>query len=118
MSLLDEAMESYVLMDKIRVPDGYGGTIPRWVDSMTINVAVQYNGSNEAQIAQALGSTSAYVFTVRKNVQLDYHDVLRRVSDGKIFRITSNSDELKTPASASLNMRNYTAEEWEIPADE
>lgn len=118
MSLLDEAMDAFVLMDKVRVPDGYGGTTPRWVDGITINVAVQYNGSNEAQIAQALGSTSAYVFTVRKNVQLDYHDVLRRVSDSKIFRITTNSDDFKTPESASLNMHNYNAEEWEIPADE
>lgn len=118
MSLLDEAMDAFVLMDKVRVPDGYGGTTTQWVDGITINVAVQYNSSDEAQVAQALGSTSAYVFTVRKNVQLDYHDVLRRVSDNKIFRITTNSDDLKTPASATLNMRNYNAEEWEIPANE
>lgn len=118
MSLLDNAMEDYVLMEKTRVPDGYGGTNSTWVDGITISMAMQYNGSNQALIAQALGSTSVYVFTVRKNVQLDYHDVVRRVSDGKIFRITSNSDDNKTPPTAGLNMRNYTAEEWELPADE
>lgn len=117
MSLLDEAMEKFVLVNRIKTSDGYGGTENHWVDGAVIDVAVQYNDSKEMQVAQAQGVTSVYVFTVRKNIQLDYHDVLRRVSDGKIFRITSNSDDWKTPASATLNMLNYAAEEWEIPAD-
>ena len=115
MSLLDEAMENYILMDKIRVPDGYGGTVTKWVDGAEISGAVVFNSSAEVQIAQSMGAMGAYTITVRKNIELDYHDVLKRVKDGKIFRITSNSDELKTPESATLNMRNYNAEEWEIP---
>ena len=76
------------------------------------------SGSAEVQIAQSMGAMGAYTLTVRKNVELDYHDVLRRVRDSKIFRITANSDDLKTPPSATLNMRNYNAEEWELPANE
>ena len=118
MSLLDEAMESFMLMNKIRVPDGYGGTTTQWADAAEITGAIVYNSGAQVQIAQSMGAMGAYTLTVRKNVELDYHDVLRRVSDGKIFRITSNSDDLKTPPSATLNMRNYNCDEWEIPADE
>ena len=45
---------------------------------------------------------------------LEYHDVFRRIRDGKIFRVTSDGDDKHTPASANLNMRQVTAEEWSI----
>lgn len=44
-----------------------------------------------------------------------YHDVIKRLKDGKILRITSDGDDSATPASASLNMRTCTAEEWTPP---
>ena len=116
MSLLDEAMENFVVLNKITEPDGYGGIVTRWVDGATIKGAIVFNSSIQAQIAQSMGVTGIYTLTVRKNVLLDYHDALRRASDGKIFRLTSDSDDMKTPASANLNMRNYTAEEWELPS--
>ena len=117
MSLLESAMEDFVIYNKIRVPDGYGGTTSQWVEGATIRGAIVYNSGAQVQIAQSMGAMGAYTLTVKKNVELDYHDVLRRTSDGKVFRITSNSDELKTPPSATLNMRNYNAEEWEIPSE-
>ena len=43
---------------------------------------------------------------------LEYHDVLRRVRDGKVFRVTSDGDDKYTPESATLNMRQVTAEEY------
>ena len=51
---------------------------------------------------------------MNKNVNLQYHDVVRRQRDGKIFRITSDGDDNHTPAAATLNMRQVTAEEWEL----
>ena len=59
--------------------------------------------------------SSVYTLTTRKSINLQYHDVLRRVRDGKIFRITSDGDDLYTPASASLDMRNVSAEEFVLP---
>lgn len=115
MSLLDKAMESYIILNKTTEPDGYGGVITSWVEGAKIQCAVQFNNSIEAKKAEAQGVTSVYTLTTRKNITLQYHDVLRRVRDGKIFRITSDGDDLYTPESASLNMRNVSAEEWELP---
>lgn len=115
MSLLDEAMETYIILNKIKENDGYGGTVTRWEEGARIQCAVQFDNSIEAKTAQAQGSTSVYTLTTKKNNNLQYHDVLRRVRDGKIFRITSDGDDLYTPNSAGLDMRNVSAEEWELP---
>ena len=117
MSLLDEAMETCVLLNKQTTADGYGGYITQWSDGAEFNCAIVYDTSLEARVAEKQGVNSRYTITVRKNMMLEYHDVIRRVRDGKIFRITSDGDDKYTPASASLNMRQVTAEEWELPSN-
>lgn len=112
MSLLDEAFESFTIIDRITTDDGYGGVITEWKDGASIHGALVFDSSSEMKVAQSLGSTAAYTLTVRKNINLDYHTVIRRESDGHIFRILSNSDDRKTPKSAGLNMLQYSAEEW------
>ena len=112
MSLLEEAFEDFTIIDRVTVDDGYGGVVTEWVDGATIQGALVFDSSSIMKVAQAAGSTAAYTFTVRKNVDLDFHTVIRRKSDNKIFRILSNSDDRKTPESAHLNMLQYSAEEW------
>lgn len=114
MSLLEQAFEPFKIVNKSVIDDGLGGIKTVWSEGATINGAIAFNDSPETQIAEALGSTNVYQFIVKKENSFDYHDVVKRVSDGKIFRITNNADENKTPASATLNMRVYTAEEWTL----
>lgn len=116
MSLLDNAMTDCIMMDKTTEPDGYGGEIKRWVDGAPFSAAIVFDNSMQARTAQAQGVSSLYTVTTRKNKQLEYHDVFRRLSDGKIFRVTSDGDDKYTPDTATLNMRQVTAEEWEPPA--
>lgn len=115
MSLLDEAMEDFTMIDKTTAPDGYGGTTTVWKDGAPIQATAVLNDSMQARIAEKQGVTALYTITTKKNINLQYHDVLRRESDGKIFRITSDGDDNKTPKSAGLNMRNVSAEEWVLP---
>ena len=112
MSLLDDAYEDFTVINKAVIDDGYGGTTTTWSDGAAIKGAMVFNTSTEMMVARVMGATSAYIFTVHKDIELDYHTVLRRESDGKIFRLTSNTDDKKTPPSATLNMRQYTAEDW------
>lgn len=114
MSLLDDAFEDLTIIDRVTEDDGYGGVVTRWVDGAKISGAIVYDSSSEMKVAQALGSTSAYTLTVRKNINLDYHDAIKRNSDSKIFRVVSNSDDRKTPESANLNMLQYALEEWTL----
>lgn len=112
MSLLENAYEDFTVINKAIVDDGYGGTTIEWTDGASIKGAVVLDSSMQAKIAQAMNVTAVYTLTVHKDIELDYHTVIRRESDGKIFRLTSNSDDKKTPPTAGLNMRQYSAEEW------
>ena len=116
MSLLSEAMENCIMMDKTTTSDGRGGVITKWVDGAEFKAACVFDSSMQARTAEAAGVKSLYTITTPKAVNLQYHDVFRREADNKIFRVTSDGDDKKTPASATLNMRQVTAEEF-IPAE-
>ena len=117
MSLIEQAYEDFVLLNKIRVPDGLGGYITEWQDGVTIKAAVVFNSSMQARIAQKQGVSSVYTMTTKRDITLEYHDVLRRERDSKIFRITSDGDDDYTPKSAGLDMRQVTCEEWILPKE-
>ena len=114
MSLLSEAMEDCTMIDKTTARDGYGGTTVVWKDGATFKAAIVFSTSMEARLAEAQGVKNLYTVTTQKAVNLQFRDVFRRESDGKIFRVKSDGDDNKTPASAALNMRNVTAEEWSL----
>lgn len=115
MSLLLDAMEDCVIINKSIVNDGYGGYVTQWTEGAHFNSAIVLNNSMEARIAEQQGVTALYTVTTSRALNLQYHDVFRRVSDGKIFRVTSDGDDKKTPASAGLDMRQVSAEEWRLP---
>ena len=117
MSLLDEAMEVCVLLDKVTTADGYGGYRTEYRDGAECSAAIVFDTSMAARTGEKAGVTSLYTVTTRKALILQYHDVFRRERDGKIFRVTSDGDDKYTPASAGLDMRQVTAEEY-VPASE
>ena len=114
MSLLLDAMETCTIIDKHTQPDGRGGVVTTWEDGAQIEAAIVFDSSLQARTAQAQGVKSLYTITTVKSVVMQFHDVIRRERDGKIFRITSDGDDKATPAAAALNMRQVTAEEYTI----
>lgn len=115
MSLLSAAMERCTMIDRRIIDDGYGGYITTWTDGAAFDAACVLDNSIEAQTALAQGVTGIYTVTTTKALNLQYHDVFRRERDGKIFRVTTDGDDMATPASAHLNMRVVRAEEFELP---
>ncbi len=111
MSLLQEAMESCILLNKQTTLDDYGGFVNTWVDGASFDAAITFDSSIQARIAEAQGVRSLYTVTTPRNVVLQYHDIFRRVGDNKLFRVTSDGDDKFTPDSATLDMRQVTAEE-------
>ena len=73
--------------------------------------AITFDTSIEARSAEKSGVSSLYTVTVPQGLQLEYHDVFKRKSDGKIFRVTSDGDDKATPKFSALDMRQVTAEE-------
>lgn len=115
MSLLSEAMETCVMLNKQTSDDGYGGYMSTWNEGASFDAAIVFDTSIEARAAERTGVTSLHTVTTSRGLTLEYHDVFKRQRDGKIFRVTSDGDDKFTPASTSLDMRQVTAEEWTLP---
>ncbi len=114
MSLLSDAMTECVMLDKRTRADGYGGYITEWVDGASFSAAIVLDTSMQARIGEKQGVTALYTVTTGKALNFQYHDVFRRLEDGKVFRVTSDGDDKKTPPSATLNMRQVSAEEFSL----
>lgn len=114
MGLLDEAMEPFVMMDKTTAKDEYGSFTRVWTEGAEFMAAAVKDNSMQARIAGVQGVTALYTVTTPKSIHLEYHDVFKRKSDGKIFRATSDGDDKATPVSSTLDMRQVSAEEWTL----
>lgn len=114
MSLLSDAMENCIFLNKTKEPDGYGGYRDAYTDGAEFDAAIAFDTSIEARVGEKQGVTSLYTVTTSRGMTLEYHDVFRRVRDGKIFRVTSDGDDKFTPASTALDMRQVTAESFNL----
>lgn len=116
MSLLTDALETCTLLTKTVVKDGYGGYDTAYVDGVQFQAAIVFNSSLQADQAEAAGVRSRYTVTTSRSLTLEFHDVFRRESDGKIFRVTTDGDDKYSPKMATMDMRQVKAEEFEPPS--
>ena len=115
MSLLDNSMTQCVMMDRTTTPDGAGGYISTWKDGAQFDASISFDTSIQARIGEVQGVKSLYTVITKKSMNLHDKDIIKRLEDNKVFRITSDGDDNKTPSSARLNIRVVTAEEYTLP---
>lgn len=115
MMLLTDSMVDVVMLTPRRVADGEGGFLVQgWEDGVRFRAAITLDTSTQARIAEHQGVTNTYTVTTPKNAVLHFHDVFRRVSDGKIFRVTSDGTDKHTPQMSTFQVSQVTAEEWKL----
>lgn len=114
MTLIDAYKVPCVLMEKTRTPDGEGGWITSWTDGARFNAAIVMDTTLNARVAEKEGMTSVYTVTTDRSLPLDFHDVFKRLEDGKVFRVTSDSTDKETPNVASFQFHQVNAEEWQL----
>lgn len=112
--LIEAMMSPCVIMKKNTTSDGEGGRSTTWEEGDSILVAITYNSSMNARRAEKEGVTSVYKLTTTKANRLGYHDVIKRVSDGRYFRVTSEKDDVISPDLASLDIAQVDGERWEL----
>lgn len=115
MSLLDAMSEDFIIIEKVSVPDGEGGFEVVWSEGAEVKAALTLDSSVQAKRAQKEGVTSVYTLTTNCDVILKFHTVLKRKSDGKIFRVTTDGGDKVSPSVSTLNMAQVSAEKWELP---
>lgn len=112
--LIDAFKTECAIMDKTKAADGIGGFINTWTEGVHFDAAIVKDNTLEATVAEHEGVTELYTVTVDKTLALDFHDVFKRLSDGAIFRVTSNITDSKTPTVATFSFGQVTAERWEL----
>lgn len=114
MSLLDASMEPFVRMIKSSVKDRVGGTKTNWVEAEGFLAAAVQLETRQEQTGSVEKPIAQYTITTKRAVTLKYHDVFKRVSDGKAFRSITNGRDKATPPVATLDMRQVKAEEYDL----
>lgn len=111
MSLLSAAYEPFVYVTKTYESDGEGGMKATWTDGKDEFMATaDFATSSIAAIADKMTERVNCTVTTSRAIALEPMDVIKRVSDGQYFRITSNGKFTKTPKTATLDMRQSSAE--------
>ena len=116
MNIVERNMTPCVMLDRTIVRDNYGAAVTTWTEGEKFTAAIAQNSSSQRETDGIHRASRAYTVTTRKETVLKYHDSFRRLSDGKIFRATSDSNI--PPVGASFDMRQVTAEEWAGGNDE
>lgn len=115
LNLIESMMEDCVFLNKVKVDDPVGGYKDDYQDGVTFKAAILKNSTTEAQIAEKNGVSELFTIVTDRNMVLEFHDVLRRVSDNEIFRVTSRAVDSQAPAASTVKIAKVTAERWVLP---
>ena len=121
MSLLSANMTAFCVMTPTRTPDNQSGNNTTWTEGTAFQACAVPAQSRMQAAKSPLTQHAAKpdpdpeftVFTERA-VLLPFHTVIKRRSDGKVFRITSDPAETAAPNGAQLNLRMHAAEKYRI----
>ena len=115
MNLMDAYNDECVTLVKARVPDGQGGYSITYTEGIRFTPSWEYESSPEMLVAEQQGVNRVYRLYVNKTLDLDYHEVIKRLSDNQVFRVTNPGENRNTPASSGLNKRLIEVEKYELP---
>ena len=111
-----EGFGEYQILNFAFVSDGYGGTIPTWIEGPKFEATVTLDDSVAMKTAQAQGVKGIYRVATQRSVRLPWHTVFKSLSTGNVYRVTSK-DESATPARATIDIRYVSAEEYTLTTD-
>lgn len=97
------------------VSDGQGGYTAVWRPGAKLRAALTMKRSAQGVSAEKRSVSEVYNVTTPPGAHLMLDDVLRRLSDGATFRVTSNYTDTSPPKCAGFSFERVTAERWELP---
>ncbi|MBR1527798.1 MAG: hypothetical protein IJ642_00680 [Oscillospiraceae bacterium] len=113
-TLLDEFTENFVIITKSCVSDGEGGQITAYTESEPFPAAIKHDETMQEQTAEQQNTDSNYAIVTKKSVILNFPMIVKRLSNGTYFRITSDDSNVP-PDFSSLDMRKASAEKIILP---
>ena len=115
--MLSDFFEDFIMQNWTSEPDGFGGIIWTLSDGASFRAGIATQNSAEAQLAYQAGTKTVYRIAHRKTLVLEQDDRVKRIKDGRIYRITSNSADMTTPAPAQEQFA-WASAEMVVTADD
>ena len=115
MSLLASVMSPCVLLVEIPVDDPLGGYQSQWVEGATFDAFVRKEEAPEITVADKSEVKERLTIVMPKDTPLKYHSVIKRLSDGEIFRLISTPKDFEAPLASSIQIMRADVERWELP---
>lgn len=112
--LLSVMMEPFVMMDRVTASDGAGGFVYTWTEGAEFDAVLRKDEAPQQIVAQQQGVNEMFTVIVDRAVTLDFHDVIKRRSDGAVFRLTSSTRDAAAPMPSTVPIAKATAERWEL----
>ena len=113
--LIESMMTDCVLLEAARTPDGLGGFTADWARGGSFRAAIVREGESQTREARQSGVRERYSVTTEPGVQLSYHAVFMRESDGQLFRVTGSGSDTRPPRTATFDFMQFSAERWAAP---
>lgn len=115
MGLIEREQRPCARIVKSDVPDREGGRYAAYMQSCTFNAIISPNSQVSSSKTLADNEVSAKGIKVfyPAAIELQLHDVIKTLDDGKTYRITTGGSQ--PPKSASVQYSLAVAEEWEVP---
>ena len=111
---LEDYFESFIMANRNKRADGMGGEEWTWMEGSEFQAGISTNNTSEAQIAYQAGSRTIFRIVTRKDVILEQKNMIKRVKDGRLYRITSNAWDMETPDAAEVQFWQVNAEVVEV----
>lgn len=109
MSLLDERFENFAIQNVTQEDDGLGMEHEVLTDGEIFLGAAVLKSSTQALIAYQQGYRQIYAL-LHKGIELHKEDKVKHLKSGVVYRITSDSRDMKPPDSSSLDFAQATCE--------
>lgn len=115
-TLIDVGLEDFARLTRVRTSDGEGGSTIAWVQENPFKGTVTLESATQRNVGGKETEYVTYTFTFDKGADaLHFHDVLKRISDGKIFRVMTDSIDRETPMQARFGQfAQVNVEGWEL----
>lgn len=112
MMMIENMFSGFHMMDRTTAPDPYGGHKDTYIEGAAFKAYARKDNSTEATIAEKNGLEEFFTIVHYRRFHLRQNDVIKRDSDGQLFRITSNTLDSEAPDQSSVKIARCTAERW------
>ena len=113
MTLIGEALVPFEHLTETHVPDGTGGSVVTLVPGETFSAAAVRRMAASVTLGETEYSREKMTVITHRETELPFHALIRRISDGAVFRILSDGRDNGTPSVSALDLRVFSAERWE-----